>query len=96
MICVYGHWSLSSSGSLAVPGRLMQHRFAAADFEVGLAAESDLGVHKNSLVRGLQESLQWWLVTRPEVSLRHTSIHATSRSSAAQSHDRGLGDTCRP
>ena len=62
-----------------------------AVFEVGLAAESDLGVHKNSLVRGFEESLQWWLVTRPEVSLRHTSIHATSRSSAANHMTEALG-----
>ena len=58
---------------------------------MGLAAESDLGVHKNSLVRGFEESLQWWLVTRPEVSLRHTSIHATSRSSAATHMTEALG-----
>ena len=45
-----------------------------AVFEVGLAAESDPGVHKNSLVRGFEESLQWWLATRPEVSLGHMSI----------------------
>ena len=38
-----------------------------AVFEVGLAAEQDPQVHKNSLVREFEESLQWWLHTRPEV-----------------------------
>ena len=37
---------------------------------MGLAAETDPQVHKNSLVRSFEESLQWWLVTRPEVCLR--------------------------
>jgi len=36
-------------------------------FEVGLAAEQDPQVHKNSLVREFEESLQWWLHTRPEM-----------------------------
>ena len=39
-----------------------------AVFEVGLAAEQDPLVHKNSLVREFEESLQWWLHTRPEVA----------------------------
>ena len=39
-----------------------------AVFEVGLAAEQDPQVHKNSLVRDFEESLQWWLHTRPEVA----------------------------
>ncbi len=38
-----------------------------AVFEVGIAAEQDPQVHKNSLVREFEESLQWWLHTRPEV-----------------------------
>lgn len=38
-----------------------------AVFEVGIAAVQDPQVHKNSLVREFEESLQWWLHTRPEV-----------------------------
>ena len=62
-----------------------------AVFEVGLAAESDPGVHKNSLVRSFEESLQWWLVTRPEVSLGHMSIPHQAPVQCCQLH---IEDTC--
>lgn len=42
-----------------------------AVFEVGLAVERDPHVHKNRLVREFEESLHWWLHTRPEVFHLH-------------------------
>ena len=45
-----------------------------AVFEVGLAAEQDPYVHKNELVRQFEESLQWWLSSRPEVLLLQDSL----------------------
>jgi len=52
-----------------------------AAFEVGLASEQDPEVHKNSLVRDFEESLQWWLHTRPEVFqlLSHIPTHYNCR-----------------
>ena len=61
----------SSSVSLAL-GWITDLKVAAtqAVFEVGIAAEQNPQVHKNSLVREFEESLQWWLHTRPEVCNR--------------------------
>lgn len=60
-----------------------------AAFEVGLAAEQDPKVHKNSLVRDFEESLQWWLFTRPEVfkySVRFPSISTAAVLSPTPLH----------
>ena len=98
-------YNLLCTATGLTPAMASRPRYRAADaascwlqavFEVGLAAESDPGVHKNSLVRSFEESLHWWLLARPEVSLEHTSIPHHIQKQCCQLHSTGLGDTCRP
>ena len=62
---------------LIVRDAYIHHReeyFMQAVFEVGLAAGFNPEMHKNALVRDFEESLQWWIHRKPEVTKRLPSF----------------------